>query len=192
MSFIKKTLFIAATVMSFSSLAKAQNQEEFSKIQQAINPINEAGTMIKEMMSNLGMHNDEKAQNINDSGWLVDDDVIDPGEDRLVDLLLNISRKQVKAADYARFAAELYWSDYEAAQDAKQSACQVSKHAKRQAQKGLSISRNDRHLNNRDLFITRFESVLSTLRIFRDLLECKDRYNGRHKGRTDVHHGHHH
>lgn len=174
MTFLKTFSFLfISSLLTFSSLAKAQSDEEFESWNAAVGQGFDVQNDINDFLQVLGDDGTSSLGPIDDSSWLTDSNGDEEGGDnRLLQLLQDISRKQVKALEYAQKAVDIYYASYKEAKSNKRKACQISGHAKGQAKRGLRISKEDRSLPNRKDFIKRFETIISKLSRFRELLQC--------------------
>ncbi len=171
-NFKKLSFLMMSYLLSLSTFAKAQSEEEFSRWNEAVGTAIEVKADIDDFLRVLGDDGNSSREPIDDSVWLSDAGGRVEGDNVLLRLLQDISRKQVKALEYSQKATEQYWVNYNEAQRYKHKACKISGLAKLEAKKGLMISKVDRSLSNQQDFIFRFETIIKKLARFRDLLQC--------------------
>ncbi|MCX6127996.1 MAG: hypothetical protein NTX25_02895 [Proteobacteria bacterium] len=173
MSFFKKySVLIASFFLILSSHAKAQSDEEFNSWSEAVGQGFDVKNDIDDFLRILGDDGSASQGPIDDSQWLNGNDGQNENDDRLLRLLQDISRKQVKALEYSQKAVESYYADYFSAKINKHKACMISGLAHMKAKKGLRISKDDQSLPNQFDFIKRFETIIKKLSRFRELLQC--------------------
>lgn len=177
MTLFKSLSFVLATgFLTVSGIATAeQNDKEFQSWSEAVGQGFEVKGDIDAFLSILGDNGSSTDGVIDDSAWLKDNQGEQESDDKILRLLQDISRKQVKALQYSQKAVEVYYADYSQAQEAKFKACKISGLAKFEARTGIFFSKTDRSLSQPFEFQKRFETIFKKLERFRQLLECRSR-----------------